>query len=250
MSQSQLSYAKYGKDNVRLFKVRREKNGLQHITEMTVCTLLEGDIEESYTKADNSPVVATDTQKQTVYVLAKQNPVDPPELFAAILGQHFIDTYSHIHVANVKIIVHRWSRMTVDGSAHPHSFLRDGTDKRTVELVARRGQGITIKSGIDGLLVLKSTGSAFHGFHRDEYTRLPETWDRILSTEVQNSWQWKQFKNVEQVRKEQDKFNKCYEAASQITIDTFAKENSASVQATMYNMCNQILAAAPDTTDI
>ncbi|KAG9526531.1 uricase, partial [Aureobasidium melanogenum] len=150
MSQSQLSYAKYGKDNVRLFKVRREKNGLQHITEMTVCTLLEGDIEESYTKADNSPVVATDTQKQTVYVLAKQNPVDPPELFAAILGQHFIDTYSHIHVANVKIIVHRWSRMTVDGSAHPHSFLRDGTDKRTVELVARRGQGITIKSGIDG----------------------------------------------------------------------------------------------------
>ncbi|KAG9621607.1 hypothetical protein KCU64_g21207, partial [Aureobasidium melanogenum] len=107
MSQSQLSYAKYGKDNVRLFKVRREANGIQHVTEMTVCTLLEGDIEESYTKADNSPVVATDTQKQTVYVLAKQNPVDPPELFAAILGQHFIDTYSHIHVANVKIIVHR-----------------------------------------------------------------------------------------------------------------------------------------------
>jgi len=250
MSHSQLSYARYGKDNVRLFKVRREENGVQHVTEMTVCTLLEGDIEESYTKADNSPVVATDTQKQTVYVLAKQHPVDPPELFAAILGQHFVDTYSHIHVAHVKITVHRWSRMTVDGKAHPHSFLRDGTDKRTVEVVARRGQGITIKSGIDGLLVLKSTGSAFYGFHRDEYTRLPETWDRILSTEVQNSWQWKQFKNVEQVRKEQDKFNKCYEAARQITINTFAKENSPSVQATMYNMCNQILVAAPDTTDI
>ena len=47
MSHSQLSYARYGKHNVRLFKFRREENGVQHVTEMTVCTLLEGDIEES-----------------------------------------------------------------------------------------------------------------------------------------------------------------------------------------------------------
>lgn len=45
---SQLSYARYGKDNVRLYKVQREANGVQHVTEMTVCTLLEGDIETSY----------------------------------------------------------------------------------------------------------------------------------------------------------------------------------------------------------
>ena len=197
----------------------------------------------SYTKADNSPVVATDTQKQTVYVLAKQNPVDPPELFAAILGQHFIDTYSHIHVAHVKIIVHRWSRMTVDGEAHPHSFLRDGTDKRTIEVVARRGQGITIKSGIDGLLVLKSTGSAFYGFHRDEYTRLPETWDRILSTEIEAGWQWKQFKTLEEVKAID--FNGAWKAARDITLKIFAEDNSASVQATMYKMADHILAVVP-----
>lgn len=140
--------------------------------------------------------------------------------------------------------------MTVEGKPHPHSFLRDGTDTRTVELVARRGQGISIKSGIDGLLVLKSTGSAFYGFHRDEYTRLPETYDRILSTEVVNAWQWKQFSGVDQVRKEADKFNKAYEDARRITIETFAKENSPSVQATMYHMCEQILAAAPDTAEV
>jgi len=44
---SQLSYARYGKDNVRLYKVQKEANGFQSITEMTVCTLLEGDIETS-----------------------------------------------------------------------------------------------------------------------------------------------------------------------------------------------------------
>lgn len=190
-------------------------------------------------------VVATDTQKQTCYILAKQNPVTPPELFASILGSHYIDTYSHIHAAHVNIVVHRWTRLVVDGKPHPHSFYRDGEETRVVEAVARRGKGISIKSGIKGLLVLKSTGSAFYGFHRDEYTALPETWDRILSTEVECGWQWKQFSGVPEVRSLAPKFDHGWEAARKITLDTFAKDNSASVQNTMYKMCDQILAAVP-----
>lgn len=213
-------------------------------------TLFQHTDETRYTAADNHNIVATDTQKQTVYVLAKQNPVTPPELFASILGEHFINTYSHIHAAHVKIIVHRWTRMEVDGKPHPHSFFRDGAETRIVEGVARRGQGITLKSGIKGLLVLKSTGSAFYGFHRDEYTRLPEVWDRILSTEVECAWQWKNFSGVAQVKSEVSKFDQAWSDARKITMETFAKENSPSVQNTMYKMCDQILAAAPDVTAV
>ena len=40
--------ARYGKDNVRVYKVHRdEKTGVQTVTEMTVCVLLEGEIETS-----------------------------------------------------------------------------------------------------------------------------------------------------------------------------------------------------------
>lgn len=42
-----LSYAKYGKDKVRVMKVIRNDDGTQDVVEMTVCTLLEGDIETS-----------------------------------------------------------------------------------------------------------------------------------------------------------------------------------------------------------
>ncbi|KAK5156816.1 hypothetical protein LTR16_002261 [Cryomyces antarcticus] len=245
---SELSYARYGKDNVRLYKVHKDQEtGVQSVTEMTVCSLLEGDIDESYTAADNSPIVATDTQKQTVYILAKQNPVTPPELFASILGNHFISSYKHIHAAHIKITVHRWTRMTVEGKPHPHSFMRDGAETRVVEAVAREGEGISIRSGINGLLVLKSTGSAFYGFQRDEYTKLPETWDRILSTEVECGWHWKKFASLEDVRSVVPKFDTAWEAARTITLETFAKENSPSVQNTMYKMCDQILAAAPLT---
>ncbi|KAF2657966.1 uricase [Lophiostoma macrostomum CBS 122681] len=241
---AQLSYARYGKDNIRLYKVEKDaKSGVQTVVEQTVCILLEGDIDTSYTRADNSVVVATDTQKQTCYILAKQNPINPPEKFAAVIGTHFVETYSHIHAAHVKIIQHRWTRMNVDGKPHPHSFFRDGEELRVVESVTREGEGISIRSKIEKLLVLKSTGSAFHGFHRDEYTQLPETWDRILSTEVEAGWKWKLFKKLADVKSVD--FDGAWKAARDITMKTFAVDSSASVQNTMYKMCEQILDAVP-----
>jgi urate oxidase len=243
----QLSFAEYGKDNVRVYKVdRNEKLGTHAVTEMTVCCLLQGAIDTSYTKADNSVVVTTDSIKNTVYIKAKENPVNPPELFASILGSHFIQTYPHINVAHITITVHRWTRMVIDGKPHPHSFFRDGQETRNVEAFVRREGGIDIKSAIAGLTVLKSTGSAFHGFLRDEFTTLPETWDRILSTDVDCGWAWKSFPTVAAVQDGLARFDQAWEAARNITMKTFATDESASVQNTMHKMCCQILEAAPE----
>lgn len=248
---SHISAARYGKDNVRVLKTDRDPaTGVHTVTEMTVCCLLEGDIDTSYTKADNSVVVATDSIKNTTFILAKQNPVTTPELFAAILGSHFIEKYSHIHVANVQITTHRWTRLDIDGKPHPHSFIKDSEEKRNVEARVSRKDGISLTSSIAGLTVLKSTGSAFHGFVRDEYTTLPETWDRILSTDVDASWKWKTFASVQAVRDILPKFNRAWEVARKITLKLFAEDESASVQNTMYKMADQILAAVPETETI
>ncbi|KAI5778924.1 hypothetical protein EDC01DRAFT_325265 [Geopyxis carbonaria] len=261
---SKVTAARYGKDNVRLYKVEKnESTGMHTVTETTVCVLLEGEIQTSYTKADNSVVVATDSMKNTVHgnnsflysfmslfltrfaVLAKQNPVTPPELFGSIVASHFPAKYPHIHTTHVKIITHRWTRMIIDGKPHPHSFYRDGNDVRTVEVSCKRNEGISIKSGLQGLLVLKSTGSAFHGFIRDEFTTLKEANDRILSTEVDASWEWRLFKTLENVKNLVSKFDDAFDKAREITLKTFAQDNSASVQATMYKMAEQIIDAAP-----
>ncbi|KKY31496.1 putative uricase [Diaporthe ampelina] len=243
-----LASARYGKDNVRVYKVHRDEvSGVQTVTEMTVTCLLEGQIETSYTEADNGVVVATDSMKNTIYIKAKEHPVNPPELFASILGQHFLDTYPLITTAHIKVVVHRWTRMVIDGKPHPHSFYRDGQETRNVEAAVSRTGGIALRSGIVGLTVLKSTGSAFHGFVRDEYTTLPETWDRILSTDVDCGWTWKAFPGVDAVREAAPRFDAAWEAARTITMKTFAEDESPSVQNTMYKMCEQILEAVPET---
>ena len=181
--------------------------------------------------------------KNTTYIIAKQTPVTPPELFAATLGTHFIETYKHIHTAHIKVITHRWTRMTVDGKPHPHSFFRDGAETRIVEADAIEGKGIEIRSSISGLLVLKSTGSQFHTFVRNDFTTLPDVYDRILSTSVDAGWKWQTFSDVEKVKADAEKFDKAWTAAREITMKTFAEDSSASVQNTMYKMCGLILDA-------
>lgn len=241
-----LAAARYGKDNIRVCKVERDEATQTHtVIEMTVCVLLEGEIETSYTEADNSVVVATDTMKNTTYIMAKQNKVTPPELFASILGTHFIETYKNIHVAHVKVITHRWKRMTIDGKPHPHSFFRDGNETRVVEADVIEGKGIDIRSAISDLLVLKSTGSQFHGFVRNDFTTLPDAYDRILSTSVDAGWRWKTFSDVAEVTAEIAQFDETWTQARNIIMKTFAEDSSASVQNTMYKMCDHILAVGP-----
>jgi urate oxidase len=195
-------------------------------------------------------VVATDTMKNTVYIMAKQHPVTPPELFASIVSNHFVEKYKHIHSAVVKVKTHRWTRMTVDGKPHPHSFMRDGSETRNVEATTDEGRGITVRSAIAGLLVLKSTGSAFHDFYRDEFTTLPDVMDRILSTEVDCGWTWSTFSALADVQTAVPTFDDAWAEARKVTLETFATESSPSVQNTLYKMCEHILASVPGVRSV
>jgi urate oxidase len=128
-------------------------------------------------------------------VTAKKSPyVLEPELFVLDIAQLFILRYPHISTVNIDLVQSRWSRLPTSSAStssepHPHAFVRDGDDKRTVSAVVRRdassGKPVAeLRSGLKDLLVLKSTGSAFEDFVRDEFTTLPEVDDRIMSTAI------------------------------------------------------------------
>lgn len=69
---SELTASRYGKDKVRVFRVVREGK-IHHIVEYNVTALLEGDVDVSYTAADNSVVVATDS---SAYIQPNLIPTD------------------------------------------------------------------------------------------------------------------------------------------------------------------------------
>lgn len=240
----------YGKANVKFLKVKKDSKNpkVQDVLEANCQVLLKGDFDVSYTHADNSPVVPTDTVKNTILVEAKNTDVWPIERFAAHLAKHFTSKYDHVRGVEINIIQARWTKFPVNGKLHDHSFRNEGPEtRRTFLTYDKVTKALNITSSIVDLTVLKSTGSMFYGYHQCDYTTLKPTTDRILSTDVDASWVYKsQLKSLDDVFKLADEgvFDKTYDTAREVTLNLFALENSPSVQATMYNMCHEILQKA------
>jgi urate oxidase len=234
---SVLSWNRYGKSRIRLVKVRRNR-GAHDVVDLTVDVQLEGAFEAVYVEGDNGPCLATDTMKNTVYAIARQDPIDHLETFALRLADHFAGKPA---VARVRVSVgeHRWERLSAGGRAHPHAFVQAG-DEQWTAVVTRDLHGARIASGLTHLVVLKTADSAFSGFPRDEFTTLPDTDDRVLATSITASWTYREgttdFGARDRIR-----------AA---LLDTFATHKSRSVQHTLYAMGEAALAASADATDI
>src|SRR3954452_1921322 len=177
---AKLAHNSYGKSAVRLTRVTRLPDR-HELAELSVNVRLEGDFARSYTHGDNAAVVATDSMKNTVYLLAKHHPVDSPESFAVHIAGHFVKTYEQVSAAEVEIEHSPWRRINVAGEPHPTAFVSAGSEiRRALVNVDRTGRGPRLQGGLGKLLVLKTTDSAFTGFVRNQYTTLPETSDRIL----------------------------------------------------------------------
>ncbi|KAL8291379.1 hypothetical protein RQP46_002357 [Phenoliferia psychrophenolica] len=255
-----LASARYGKDLVRVFRIVRNADGTQDIAEYIVCALLEGDIATAWTHSDNKMIVTTDAIKNTIYVKAKTSPhVLQVETFALELATHFVTRYAHIHAAHVDIIKLKWSRIAVAGQPHKHSFVRDGDEKRTVSVTVDDSLGKdrlkgTLKAGIKDLLVLKSSGSSFEDYWVDEFTTLAPVNDRIFSTTVECNYTIPLPPSIPLTFAALPSLGINFEhIASTVraaTLETFATHDSASVQATLYQMCERILKEERHVADV
>ncbi|MBX3015931.1 MAG: urate oxidase [Caldilineaceae bacterium] len=238
-----LSQNRYGKSDVRVVKVTR--NGQEHrLQELTVKVLLSGEFSDTYLTGDNSAVLPTDTIKNTIYVLAQEHPIHAIEEFAVDLSRHFQERLPHVSEVYVEIVEAIWHRMTVAGTLHPYAFTGSDTEKR-VCAVTRQGTAVTIQSEIRDMVILKTTGSGFTNFLRDEYTTLQETSDRLLGTKVIAQWHYKQPMGDAAIG-----FVAVRNQLRQILLDIFATHTSDSLQNTLYEMGKAVLTQLPIVADI
>jgi urate oxidase len=229
----------YGKGRVRVMRVHRvgEK---QEARELTVKTMLEGAFEACYTKADNSAAIATDTIKNIVHIVARENMAAGTEDYCKALAERFLTRYPQVERAIVTAHETKWVRLAVGGAAHPHSFLLDSNGKPFATLTATRG-GMTMQSGIDGFTFMKSTASGWENYVHDEYTTLPETNDRMCATAMDARWTW---------AKAPADYANANALILQTALDVFAGTYSASVQDSLYRMGEAALKAVPEISDI
>ncbi|KAG9440481.1 hypothetical protein H6P81_020646 [Aristolochia fimbriata] len=236
----------HGKGRVRVARVwRGENGGPHHFVEWNVSISLLSDCLPAYFAGDNLNIVATDTMKNTVYAKAKEcSQLLSAEEFGILLGKHFSSFYPVVSAAIVSIVEKPWERVLINDQPHSHGF-KLGSEKHTTEVTVKKGGGLLVKSGIEGLAVLKTTQSGFEGFVRDRYTMLPETRERMLATEVSASWRYS-FSNVTSVPGKPFCYMQRYLDVKKVLCDTFfgpPKDGvySPSVQNTLYLMGEAVL---------
>src|SRR5579859_479420 len=236
-SQVVLSRARYGKAEVRLLHV--DRSGPEHeITDLNVTVNLAGDMGATYLTGDNSGVLSTDAQKNTVYALARDG-VRPAEEFALRLARHFTGIPS-VHPAQVRIEEYGWQRIEAGGTPHPHAFERLAGTRIASACVQSAGRAEVV-AGVDDLILLKSTGSEFHGFLRDRYTTLEPTDDRILATAVAALWR---------ISAAGAEWAESFRGARAALAEAFAVTHSLSLQQTLRAMGEAVLAARPEICEV
>jgi urate oxidase len=233
---AKLGSNRYGKHRVRLSRITRHGD-MHEFNEWSVNVLLEGSFETSFTNADNSVVLPTDTMKNTVYYVARGSKATTIEDFSMELGDYLLMNNPQVSTVKIEIKERSWERMITGGVAEATTFKLGGPEVNTVLAVRVKGGEWSIRSGVDGLTILKTTKSAFTGYIKDKLTTLKPATDRIFGTCAKVTWDYPSPKqDFAAVR--------AHVVAS--LLKTFAAHDSLSVQHTLYDMGKAALEAAPE----
>lgn len=227
-----LSDNQYGKAETRVVRVTRSENA-DEIKDLNVSIALSGDFTAVHLSGDNSHVVPTDTQKNTVFAFAADG-IGEAEDFALRLAQHFVRDFAPVHRARVSIEEYQWARLDA------HNFVQLGGEKRLATVTCTK-EAAWVVSGLSDLVVLKSAGSEFRGYIKDRYTTLAETSERILATSVVARWRYAGTSGA---------WTELYDDVRRLLLETFAMKHSLSLQQTLFAMGEAVLEARPEVAEI
>ena len=223
----------YGKAENRVVRIVRD-TPRHEIRDLNVSTSLRGDFTDAHISGDQAAVLPTDTQKNTAFAYAKLHGISSPEDYALALGRRLLEATPAANQAQVRVEEYAWDRL------NDHSFVRRGGAVRNCVVTVGR-DATHVLSGIQDLVVLKSTDSEFKGFLKDEFTTLAETDDRILATSLNARWRHKGT---------DVSWNASYADVRECLLSTFATTYSRALQETLHLMGSAVLGSQPGIAEI
>ena len=227
----ELGANRYGKAAIRLVRVARGPDG-HRLRDLTVAIALEGDFAAAHTDGDNALVIATDTMKNTAYAFAKDHldgsiealrPGARRALPRGAPGRPRDGQRPRPPLAR---------RSTSPARPRRDAFVRGGEGTRVATVTRDAAAASTVEAGVEDLVVMKTTRSAFSGFPRDRYTTLPETDDRLMATKVTAIWRY---------GSPDLDFDATFLAVRTTLLEVFADHDSPSVQTSIWIMARAIL---------
>ena len=227
-----LAHNNYGESRIRLLRVMR-RGSVHELKDLTLSIHFEGDFDAAHTAGDNRKILPADTMTNTVYVLARQYPAEAVEEFALHIVEHFLTYNPQLSRIRVTANEHPSSRILIAEKPHASAFISNAGERRTTHITATREHTI-LQSGIENLLVLKTTGAAFEGFLRDPYTTAQEVPNSVISVNMNATWTY-------ETSESEAPYSAAWHGIRKILLETFANHEGRSLQHTVYAMGQAVL---------
>jgi urate oxidase len=259
----------YGKEDVWVYRTyTKPLEGVQTIPEstftgrrnilfgMNVKVAAEGEeFLTSFTEGDNTKIVATDSMKNFILRHAGQYEGATLEGFLEFTGRSFLKKYQQmtgISVSAKQIPFDELPVCTGTSFEPSHLVFRYSLNEQAcasveVKRSAQRIATTSQTSGLSGLKLIKVKGSSFYGYVKDEYTTLPESFDRPLFIYLNINWR---YDDHEDAKGENPKRYVAAEQVRDIAYTIFHEENSPSIQNLIYRIGLRIMERFPQLAEV
>ena len=258
----------YGKTRVIFFRLAK-RSAPPFAASVTIDVFGER-FAAAYTEGDNREVVATDTMKNFVYATAADFDGRSLEAYVGYLGHRLLETYPQME--RIRVTSHEipldpahyiasprgGTGVTALSGPAPYMPSPSGSDvvfrlTRTDIAMSqadleRRADRVVItsaRSGIEGMNLLKTTGSSFAAFARDQYTSLPDLIDRPLTIRLSVYW-----RHADPVKADAERSHIAAELVRRAIEVTFHDMNSRSIQHLVHEMGAQLLKIFPRMSEV
>jgi urate oxidase len=152
----------------------------------------------SFTEGDNSNVVATDSMKNFLLRHCAGYEGSTTEGLIAYLSARFMEKYPHITAIEIGADRIPFESLNVaaergfesSGLVYRRSHNEHAGAVMELEKGPEGAQVVSIWSSLSDLQLIKVSGSSFYGFIRDEYTTLPDSYDRPLFIFLNIKWRY------------------------------------------------------------
>jgi urate oxidase/2-oxo-4-hydroxy-4-carboxy-5-ureidoimidazoline decarboxylase len=226
----------YGKGDVSVYRLHRDP-GQGAVFGANVLILIYGEaFWPTYTKGDNSSLVATDSMKNFIQRETINFAGDDLESYCRFIAEKFMSIYPQVEGAQVTATELPYAPLTNSALADSSvAFAPAGPERAWSRVEITQEDVVEERSGISGFRLLRLNGSAFQGFVRDQYTTLPDIANRPLHMWLDLDWSGA---------------GSIADSVRKLVREVFDGFESGSIQQIIYQIGTKMLAEIPSISEV
>jgi urate oxidase len=233
---ARIGASSHGESRLRLLRIVR--HGDRHDPrELTVSVRFEGAFDDAFREGRADGLLPGEALKRLVHAAARDYGAAEIETFALGLCDRILGGHPRVSRARVEVAEQAWQRLDAGGKPQGRAFTLGGAEARTTA-VTSNGQQVSVMSGIQDLLLMRTQGFA----PPDQADRdADDGWQRLLVGVLAARWTYTSG-NVT--------FRPYRQGVRAALVDTFSWHESRSVEHALYTMADVVLATYEETSDV